>query len=55
MKFEKFTPREKEIYRKGKIVAYYQCKAKMKKKQKQRYGSFDPDEAFQKALERSYG
>ena len=53
MKFEKFTPREKQIYKKGKIVAYYQ--ARRKKKKTVRYGKFDVDSAFQKALERTYG
>lgn len=56
MKFEKFTAREKEVYRKGKIVAYYQQKRKQKQfAKKVRYGDFDPEEAFQKALERSCG
>lgn len=59
MRYSKLTPREKEIYRRAKIAAYYKLKSEQKKKQekqtKTRYGSFDPKEAFNRALERSYG
>lgn len=55
MKFGKFTEREKQIYRQGKIAAYYKLKKASKKKEKQRYGSFDVEEAWKKALARTYG
>ena len=55
MAFKKFTQQEKEAYRRGKIAGYYKSRNEQRKKQKQktRYGDFDVDEAYKKALERS--
>ena len=59
MRYKNLTPREKEIYRRAKIAAYYKLKAEEKKKAearaKHRQGDFDPHKAFERALERSYG
>ena len=59
MAFIPFSKREKEIWRQAKIVAYYQQKRKKKKRarasEEHRYGSFDRAEAFERALQRSYG
>ena len=58
MAFKLFSKREKEIWRQAKIVAYYQSKRKKKKRTQsspQRYGNFDVNEAFERALQRSYG
>ena len=62
-----FTAAEKEAYRRGKIIAYYQARRKAKRKSavacsdvtsdnsRVKYGNYDPKEAFRAALERSYG
>ncbi|MBE6645929.1 MAG: hypothetical protein E7612_11275 [Ruminococcaceae bacterium] len=56
MKYHKFTAAEKAAYRAGKIRAYYQNKSRCKKTaQKPKFVSFDVNEAFARALERSYG
>lgn len=53
--------REREIYRRAKIAGYYSKKAHDKRQTKAsvppktRYGNFDVNDAFQKALRRSYG
>ena len=58
MRYKNLTPREKKIYQQGKIAGYYKHKAEQKKAaeaNKSRYGSFNANEAFNKALSRSYG
>ena len=57
MNFKKFTDKEKKIWKRAKIVGYYQAKAEIEKKKRnqKRYGTFDPMDAFNKALDRSYG
>ena len=59
MRYKNLTPREKEIYRRAKIAAYYKLKSEARKKAdnkvKHRQGDFDPHTAFERALERSYG
>ena len=56
MKYHKFTAAEKAAYRAGKIRAYYQYKSRAKKANKKpKFINFDVDEAFARALERTYG
>ena len=56
MKYHKFTAAEKAAYRAGKIRAYYQNKSRAKKSAKKpQFINFDVDEAFARALERTYG
>ena len=57
MNYKKFTDKEKKIWKRAKIVGYYQAKAKLEKKNPstRRYGNFDIEEAFNKALARTYG
>ena len=56
MKYHRYSATEKAAYRAGKIRAYYQNKRKSQTKPKMRFGgSFDVDEAYARALERSYG
>ena len=56
MAFHKLTPRERDLYRRAKIVGYYQAKNESKRKEsstRYRYGNFDIDASFKRALERS--
>ena len=59
MKFRLMNSREREIWRRAKIAGYYAKKSRDKRQtkaqDKPRYGSFDVNDAFQKALRRSYG
>lgn len=56
MKYHKFTAAEKAAYRAGKIRAYYQNKSRCKKTaQKPKFVHYDVNDAFARALERSYG
>ena len=55
MKFKNFSQQEKEAYRRGKIAGYYKSRnvQRIKQKQKNRYGDFDVEESYNKAVERS--
>ena len=61
MALKKFSASEKAAYKRGKIIGYYNARKKCSKEKasskpaKARYGDFDPDEAFKRALERTYG
>ena len=57
MNKRKFTQEEKTIWLRGKIAGYYAAKARERRRQKKqvRYGEFDVNEAFERALERTYG
>lgn len=60
---KRYSDKEREAYRRGKIIAYYQNKKKQKRappcsaKQpsKPKYGNYDANAAFKRALERTYG
>ena len=60
---KRYSDKEREAYRRGKIIAYYQNKKKQKRASpcsskppsKVKYGNYDANEAFRKALERTYG
>ena len=59
MKFGKMTERERAIYKRGKIAGYYSKKAHERRTSRHKpvetWGSFNAADAFQKALQRSYG
>ena len=63
MKFKQFNNQEREAYKRGKIAGYYSRKAHERRQAKSapsasccgKYNTFSGDDAFQRALMRSYG